>query len=460
VATVTVVNAERTLEIEATSIVSGFVNAEGHLILTRHNGTDLDMGAVSGMQLDGGTSYSKVDAFTYVGDTDPGAVPDGSVWLDTNDVAGPFASATQKGLVELATLAETNAFSDDTRAVTPAGLATIDSRLDALEVTKIQTLAVNANTEGAAPTAYPVGISLMTVGSGSGWSLNSGFGSVVTTKSESSRTQQTFYANASTTTSTPRMWIRYGIADSTGWTSWGQVQTLMTLTPANFGQITTISGYPTGWSRLIYTTANSTNWDFAGMAGEVLTYVDGTDFAKQTFTQHTGGSSTKPVQWYRTANAASGWSAWRVIITDPGAWTTYTPSWTTQTGAATPSYGNAVNETKYYKVGRQVTVMFDISFGSTTNFGGGSGSDNWRFSLPVPASSATSTLGFLELWDSSAAAAGFARARLGSTTAFELVMSVGLPGTLGNIVDSSGTQPWAWGSGDAIRGTLTYESAA
>lgn len=124
-ATVTVVTAERTLEIEATSIVAGNVNSAGHLILTRHDGTEIDIGAVSGMQLDSGTTYSKVDAFTYVGDTDPGPVAEGSVWLDTGAIAGPFASATQQGLVELATTAETTTGTDTTRAVTPAGLKAV-----------------------------------------------------------------------------------------------------------------------------------------------------------------------------------------------------------------------------------------------------------------------------------------------------------------------------------------------
>jgi hypothetical protein len=460
VATVVVVDAERTLGIEAASITSGEVNEAGHLILTRQDGTPIDVGAVSGMQLDTGITYAKVDAFTYVGDTDPGAVPDGSVWLDTNEVAGPFSSDTQKGLVELATLAETNAFTDATRAVTPAGLAGVDSRLDALELTKLQTLAVNANTETAPPTAYPVGISLMTVGTGSGWSHNSGFGSVVTTKSESSRTQQTFYANASTTSSISRMWVRYGIADSTGWTAWSQAQLMYTLTPGTLVQTSAFTSYPSGWSRMYFSTANGTGWDFAGTAGELVTYVDGTTFAKQTYVSHGHNSTTAPAVWTRTANAANGWSAWAKQIPDTGSWFTYTPAWTTSTGLNTPSYGNAVQASKWIKHGRFVTVMFDIAFGSTTNFGGGGGSDNWRLGLPVPASSSSGTLGFLELWDESASDAVFARARLGSTTTFELCMSVGFSGAKGIIVDSSGTQPWAWATNDCIRGVLTYESAA
>lgn len=45
-ATVTGLTAARMLEIEAESIVSGVINAEGRLILTTHGGTDIDAGNV------------------------------------------------------------------------------------------------------------------------------------------------------------------------------------------------------------------------------------------------------------------------------------------------------------------------------------------------------------------------------------------------------------------------------
>lgn len=309
-ATVTVVDAERTLEIEATSIVSGLVNEAGHLILTRHDGTDLDMGAVSGMQLDGGTTYSKVDAFTYVGDTDPGAVPDGSVWLDTNDVAGPFASDTQKGLVELATVAETQTGTDTQRAVTPAGLASLPG-------TRVQTITTLTESTGAE--SYPNGVSFMTLSTGSGWSLNNGFGGVMTNKATTSRTQQIFFTSSGGTT-IPQTWMRtYNTADGGGgWTPWVQYQTRATLTPSSFAQTTAFTSYPKGYSRLYYTTANSTGWDFAGKAGEVITFVDGTDFARQEWAKHVGGTAVgvETERWVRTATAAGGWSRWRVLVRD------------------------------------------------------------------------------------------------------------------------------------------------
>jgi hypothetical protein len=317
VATVTVVNAERTLEIEAANIIDGEVNAAGHLILERHDGALLDLGAVSGVQVDPGTGYVKTDVFSYVGTTDPGAVPDGSVWFDPTDVAGPFASETQKGLVELATTAETEGLADGTRAITPAGLAStigaLDGRLDVLEVYKNFLLTSNSKAETDTPNSYSVGTSYMTATTSSGWSLNAGFGLVVTQKTETSRVTQTFYVNASSTTITPRSWVRHGISDGSAWTAWNQHQNMYTLNPANFAQTTGITGYPLGWSRLYYTSANSSAWDFSGNSGEVLTYVDGTDYAKQTFVTHSSGAGT-PNMWIRTANAANGWTAWRKAI--------------------------------------------------------------------------------------------------------------------------------------------------
>jgi len=446
-----VFTSERTAEIEATSIVSGEINAAGHLVLTRHDGTPIDMGAVSGVQLDGGASYAKADVFSYVGDTDPGAVPDGSVWFDTTGPTGPFASTTQQGLIEIATDAETVTGTDAQRAVTPAGVAAaINAKI----------LAPNAITETAAATAYPLGMSQMSLTTASGWSLNSGFGSAVTFRTETDRTVQYFYSNPGGV-GTPRSWMRqyHTSNNGGGWTAWAKVMTLKEEASTDATQADGIASYPPGWSRIYFDNLTSAGWEFAGQWGELLTYYDGAGLGRQTWQEHGSNGSAPPRFWMRTGNTG-GWSQWAKYMSDPGAWTAYTSTWSTQTGANTPTYGDAINGTKYIKNGRKVTVLFDVAFGAGTNFGGGGGTDNWRFSLPVPAASGTGTLGMLELWDSSATAAGFARARLVNTTTFELVMSVGLPGTLGNIVDSSGTQPWAWGANDAVRGTLTYESAS
>lgn len=108
-ATVTGLTKERMLVIEAASVVSGTIDTSGHLILTKHDGTTIDAG------------YALV--------------------------AVPNASDTQKGVVELATDAETVARTDTTRAVTPASLVStfngFDNRLNALEPVRVDAEVMN-----------------------------------------------------------------------------------------------------------------------------------------------------------------------------------------------------------------------------------------------------------------------------------------------------------------------------
>lgn len=104
-------------------------------------------------------------------------------------------------------------------------------------------------------------------------------------------------------------------------------------------------------------------------------------------------------------------------------WSSWTPTWSTSTGASTPSYGNATIDCKYSQGCDNVYFEFEITFGSTTNFGGGSTSDNWRFSVPVTASETALIAGMGEIQGSSAAERYPIRARLTSTTVFEVELS-------------------------------------
>jgi hypothetical protein len=66
-----------------------------------------------------------------------------------------------------------------------------------------------------------------------------------------------------------------------------------------------------------------------------------------------------------------------------GGMTSWTPAWTTSTGAHQPSYGNAVKQGGYIKFGRLLFYSFAVTFGSGTDFGtGATTADNWYFSLP------------------------------------------------------------------------------
>lgn len=414
-ATVTGMTAEAMLAIRDGTIVDGHFDTAGHIILTKYDGTQIDGGAV-------------------------------------------LASTTgQSGIVELATNAETQAGTDATRAVTPAGLASLPGY-------RVQI--VSGIAESATPASWPYATSLQAVSAGSGWTPNGGAGTIVTESIDSTRTVQIFYENSGGTAST-KAWVReYNSAvGGGGWTAWAQMMLMVQLNAASFTQTTTRGNYPSGLSRLYYTTATSSSWDFAGLAGEVETYIEGTDFGRQTFTQHVGGSST-PVRWFRTATAAGGWTAWQKLFADTGAWVSWTPAWSSQ-GSVQPSIGNSTLNCRYFKIGRKVDCIFEVTFGSTANFGSSpTTGDNWQFSLPITAARTTDTLGFVEMSNNSNSLMSIARARMYSATGFRLGIATGrVDGVIatspnGPNGDVDSLSPWTWVTNASLKGTFSYESAA
>lgn len=412
-ATVTGMTAEAMMAIRDGMVMSATFNSANHLILTKYDGTTIDAGTIGN------------------------------------------ATTAATGVVELATSAETQAGTDTVRAVTPAGLASIPGY-------KVQI--VSGIAESATPAAWPYATSLQSVSAGSGWTPNGGAGTVVTESIDSTRTAQIFYENSGGTAST-KAWVREynSSVGGGGWTSWAQMMLMVQLTAASFTQATTRGNYPAGLSRLYYTTATSSSWDFAGMAGEVITYIEGSDFGRQTFTQHVGGSSN-PVQWFRTATSAGGWTAWQKVHTEFGASTQWTPTWTTSSGLRTPSLGNATVDCRYFKDGRKVDCKFEIVFGSTTNFGTSpTTTDNWLFGLPVAAARVGDSMGFIHMQNGTTGTSMMmARAKTNSTTSqFILSMAGGMfSGTPVNQGDVDSISPWTWASGDYIRGNFTYESAS
>lgn len=401
-ATVTGMTATRMLAIEAATIVSGAYDSTGHLILTKHDGSLTDAGLM------------------------------------------PAATSTAKGIVELATNAETLAGTDTGRAITPAGLASIPGN-------KVQVLASTSIVETALPSAYPAGVSLMTL-SGSAWSVNSGYGSVVTNNTETDRCVQMFYNNAGGI-GYSRAWMReyHTTNGGGGWTAWSEQQLMVTLTPGSYTQTTPLSSYPSGHSRLYYTSATSTAWDFTGLYGEVITYVNGSDFARQTFISHSNGTG-KPVMWFRTANASGGWTAWQTVVTDQGAWTPYLPVWTAAT--TNPSVNNGTLVGRYTKVHRVVNYDITLTAGPLTNYGSG----NYSFLLPFAAASfGQDFIGNVQLLGADRWAGQFVIAS-GSTTG-----SPFLPATSSNNrlewYGGSTAPAENFASGSKLRITGMYESA-
>lgn len=142
-------------------------------------------------------------------------------------------------------------------------------------------------------------------------------------------------------------------------------------------------------------------------------------------------------------------------------WSAWTPTWTTSTGAATPSFGNATIDCKYAQAGDVVVYEMEITFGTTTNFGGGGINDNWRFSLPVTASEAVLIAGMGEIQDGAAAERWPVRGRISTTTTLEVELSGRNYNDTANasagLVDA--ITPFTWASTDRILMHGHYQAA-
>lgn len=263
--------ADRLLALEASTVVSGYLNASGNLILVQHDGDEIDAGSI------------------------------------------PSASEINRGLVELATNAEAIAGTDVQRAVPPSALS---AALAAKEASTF--LDPTLYSDSSATSTYPMGESFVsfttTQGTAANWGFGTGKAGTVRTYLRPGNSASQIFNRTHASGTTPEMWYRGG--DSTGWGAWQQVSNITTLTAGGFAQSTALSSYPQGTSRLYYTTATSSSWDFAGKAGEVTTYRYGDDFGKQTWTKHQGGLSGDTESWIRTANSANGWSRWKALSTD------------------------------------------------------------------------------------------------------------------------------------------------
>lgn len=99
---VTGLTADRMLEIEGLSVVSGIVNAAGNLILTTHSGATIDAGRVLGLNGKDATALLGVTDTATVDLTLGGAGTTASPWSLSAAVKNIPASATNAGVFDLA----------------------------------------------------------------------------------------------------------------------------------------------------------------------------------------------------------------------------------------------------------------------------------------------------------------------------------------------------------------------
>jgi hypothetical protein len=142
-------------------------------------------------------------------------------------------------------------------------------------------------------------------------------------------------------------------------------------------------------------------------------------------------------------------------------WSAWTPTWTTATGANTPAFGNATIDCKYAQSGDVVFFEMEITMGSTTTYGGGGSSDDWRFSLPVTAAETQLIAGMGEIQDGAATGRWPVRARLATTSTVSIELSGRNYNDTANVnsglVDA--VTPFTWANTDRILMTGHYQSA-
>lgn len=251
-ATITGLTAERMREIEAASIVDGTINASGHLILTRYDGTQIDAGDAL-VAIPDESIVKILDPDGYDGSTPGESYPVGVSLLHVSDAIGkgyPFGlfsgtirSSNIAGDSHIVQMfqAEHGGFQDPQvwvrayqvgwgwssweKLALNKDVTATNTRVTALENVRTQLLNQGdlGITESSPQSAYPSGISILSVTTGSGWSRNGGFGTIITYNHSGSRCVQHFYKNSAASGSNAVGWVRNFHGDNPGWSNWLQI---------------------------------------------------------------------------------------------------------------------------------------------------------------------------------------------------------------------------------------------
>lgn len=132
-------------------------------------------------------------------------------------------------------------------------------------------------------------------------------------------------------------------------------------------------------------------------------------------------------------------SAWDVV-TDPGAWTAYTPSWTAAT--TNPTLGNGTVVGRSRTIGKTMELFIKLTWGSTTS---AASTGSWRFT--IPAAVQADQLMSVYVDDNSASARWPGQARmLGAINGDNMRIVV----TAGGGALGGATTPMTWATGDLL----------
>ena len=131
-------------------------------------------------------------------------------------------------------------------------------------------------------------------------------------------------------------------------------------------------------------------------------------------------------------------------LTTPGAWTSYTPSWTNIT------VGNGTVTAKYMAVGKTVSFMINFTLGSTSSIGS-------LASVTLPVTAASGSYVF-NGWAGDAGTQDYILAVRSSGSSAN-IYAVGAGSANATVIFTSSTVPFTWGSNDYLLISGTYEAA-
>lgn len=142
-------------------------------------------------------------------------------------------------------------------------------------------------------------------------------------------------------------------------------------------------------------------------------------------------------------------SAW-VPVFYGGAWTSYTPAWTSS-GTA-PGLGNGTLVGSYAQFGKVIHFRLVFTAGSTTTYGTG----NYNFSIPLTANTTVTATANCRVLDASATSAYFGHGTVFSTTVIPQTGTTGSPAVLSTVTNTS---PMTFATSDEVRIWGTYEAS-
>src|SRR5678809_1798656 len=161
-ATVQSMNLTRLTALEDATVIDGYINGSGDLILVQHDSTEINAGSALPLMPDASeTVKGKVELATTA-ETITGT--DAVRAVTPAGLQAKVASDTAQGIVELATSAETITGTDTARAVTPAGLQAKVASDTAQGIVELATSAETTTGTDTARAVTPAGLSAVLSG--------------------------------------------------------------------------------------------------------------------------------------------------------------------------------------------------------------------------------------------------------------------------------------------------------